>query len=95
MVAVYPVGPARDAEGVNVPVFVAASYETIPVTGVPPAVAATVKVLAVRLAGSIASLNVTVIGLVTETPVAPDAGDVDTTLGGASSRVVKETVKSA
>jgi len=93
-VAVYPVEPARAADGAKVPVLVARSYETVPVTGGPPAVAATVNEPAFRVAGSIASLNVTVIGAVTATPVAPATGDVDTTLGGASSRVVNEKAKS-
>ena len=63
-------------------------------TGAPPAVGVTVNVLLVKVDWSIASLNVTVIALVTGTPVASAAGSVATTLGGASSRVVKENVKS-
>jgi hypothetical protein len=41
---------------------------------------------------SIASLKVTVIGAVADTTVAPFAGEVDITVGGASSRVVNDQI---
>jgi hypothetical protein len=47
-------------------------------------------VVALIVAASIASLNVTVTGALADAFVAPFAGDVDTTDGGASSRVVND-----
>ncbi len=54
-------------------------YDTVPGTATPPA--DSVKVAAVRVSGSIASLNVAAAWVTSETPVAPGAGMVVITRG--------------
>ena len=68
--------------GVNVAVNVPALYVTVPATAVPPVVVFNVNVVALMVAGSIASLNVAVTVVVIAMFVAPSVGDVDTTVGG-------------
>ena len=77
----YVLEDASAAVGVNVAVFVGESYVTVPATEPSPAFV-TVKLELVIVVGSIARENVALIGAVTDTPVAPEAGDVELTVGG-------------
>ncbi len=91
--AEYVVASASGAEGVNVALFVAASYETIPATGLPePSVK--VNVADVNVAGFMDRENVAVIEPV-GAPVAPSVGDVAVTVGGggAGAAVVNDHVR--
>jgi len=81
-VAVYCVLFTSGADGVKDAVFVAAVYETVPVTSAEVAVTRSVTVVALIVVGSIGSLNVMVIGPPVADVVEPAAGDVDTTVGG-------------
>jgi hypothetical protein len=79
---------ASAALGVNVAVFVAESYATVPVTA-PSPVFASVKVAVVIVVASIGRENVALTSVLVATPVAPEAGTVDVTVGGAGAAVVK------
>ena len=79
IVAVNKVLLERTAVGVNVAVIPA--KVTAPTTGAAPG-PVTVKVVPVIVAGSIASLNVAVIIVLTAAPVAPFTGTVEITVGG-------------
>jgi hypothetical protein len=80
MVAVYSVLPARLPVGVNVAV-VPVTF-TVPVTGVPPLVVASVKLAVVSVELSIGSEKVADTEEFSVTPVALFAGDVEDTIGG-------------
>src|ERR1700726_1252758 len=80
IVAVNKVLLAKTAVGVKIAVLPA--YETVPATGVAPG-PVTVKVAPLIVAAFMASLNVAEIVVFTATPVAPLAGTVETTVGGA------------
>src|SRR5450759_1774302 len=71
---------ARFAAGVKV--AVEPLYETVPATDVAPCFK--VKVVAVRVDGSIGTLKVAVTILLRTTPVARSAGSVKVTVGAAS-----------
>jgi hypothetical protein len=71
---------------VGVKVAVLSMYPTVPGTEVPPET--TVNVAPVSVVLSIASENVTVTGEVTATPVAPDIGDTDRTVGTVTSALI-------
>ena len=77
----YVLEKASAAVGVNVAVFVAESYVTVPATPPSPAFV-TVKLELVIVVESIERENVALIGAVAEMPVAPDAGTVELTVGG-------------
>ena len=77
MVAVTVVEGERSAAGVKVAVMPA--YLTVPETAVAPCF--TVKVAALMVVGSIASLNVALMVLLTPTFVAASAGSVEETVG--------------
>jgi hypothetical protein len=83
IVAVYCVLGAKFAVGVNVVVFVLATYVTVPGTAAPPAPAAdTANVpAAVTVVAFIASLNVAVIFWLMGTLMAPFKGFVEVTVG--------------
>jgi len=90
IVAVNTVLLARIAAGVKVAVLPA--YVTVPATGVTPG-PATLKVAALIVAAFMASLNVAEIAVLTAAAVAPFAGMVEMTVGGAA--VVKVHTKFA
>jgi hypothetical protein len=81
IVAVYKVDVARTAVGVKV--AVGPAKVTPPATGVAPG-PVTVKVVPLMVAAFMASLNVAETRVLTGTAVAPLAGTVDTTVGGAA-----------
>jgi len=83
-VTVYVVWEPRADVGVNVAVL--STYDTLPATGDPPAVTRIVDVVIVVM--SIRSLNVTWIGALTDTPVAPFDGDGEPGVGATTSAVV-------
>jgi hypothetical protein len=83
-VAVYPVPGVRPADGVNVALWFAASYEVFPATGFPPASASAIP----AVPAWIGSLNAAVTVVVVATPVAPEAGVRETTVGGVVSTPV-------
>lgn len=72
--------PARLAEGVNVTVLPLTF--TVPVIGVPPAVAASLTLAVVSVELFIGSVNVADTEEFSGTPIAPPAGDVVDTVGG-------------
>jgi len=63
---------------------------TVPATAAPLDVTFSVIVEVLMVLGSIASLNVTVIAVLGDTPVAPFAGELRITVGPSSSRVVHD-----
>jgi hypothetical protein len=79
---------ARLVVGVNVATMVAALYVTAPGTGVVPG-PATVKVVALMVAGSIASLKVAVTVLLVATPAEPQMGMVAVTVGAGNLQPVQ------
>jgi hypothetical protein len=87
MVAVYTVFAARFAAGVNVATEPAGTYVTIPVTAAPPG-PVTVKLVAVIVAGFIATLNVALSAWLMGTPVAPLTGTVEITVGAVGAGTV-------
>ena len=70
-------------------VCVALEYVTVPATGVPPLVAASVKVEVVSVDAFIGWLKVAVTGLLAFTFVAPLDGTVAVTVGTGAAVVVK------
>ncbi len=80
IVAVYWIPAAKFVEGLSVAVV--PEYDTTAGIFVPPLVGCSVKEEVVMLEGFIASLNVATMLEEAETPVAPEAGVVDTTVGG-------------
>src|SRR5919204_179913 len=79
-VVVYVVESASALLGVSVAVFVDESYDTDAAMGEPP-LGASVKLDVVIVAGSIAREKVALTTVVVPTPVAPEAGEVDVTVG--------------
>ena len=77
----------RLLDGVNVAVWLAPSYVTVPDT--PPLI---VKVDVLIVVASIASLNVAVIALLIATSASPLAGIVELTVGGVVSVVIFATL---
>jgi hypothetical protein len=80
IVAVYWVLPARLTAGVNLAVF--PLMLTVPLTGAPPEVVASVKLAVVNVEFVIASEKVAEIEEFSATAVAAFAGDMETTVGG-------------
>lgn len=96
IVAVYWVLKARLAEGVNVAILPLTF--TMPVTGVPPVVVASIKLAVVSVELVIGSEKVAKTEEFGATPVAPPAGELADTVGGVVSRtaaVVRLQVKFA
>jgi hypothetical protein len=77
IVAVYWVLSARALDGVKVKIVLVVSWVIVPIT---PGV--TVKVVALMVAGCIATLKVAVITAVGQTPAAPRGGVSEITVGG-------------
>jgi hypothetical protein len=81
--AVYTVPAVSAAVGVRVAVFDVPSYATVAPTGVVEPCAVSVKLVVVIVAGSIAVEKTAETVVASATPLAPDAGVVDETVGGA------------
>ncbi len=77
----YDVELARADDGVNVAVWELLSYDTVAATLVPSAFFSE-KLEPLMVVASIARENVALTGALVETPVAPLAGLVETTVGG-------------
>jgi hypothetical protein len=95
IVAVQMVLAGRLLDGVKVATLPLTAYPTVPVLAV-PAGHASVKLAVVRVSGSIASLKLAEISVLSATPVAPAAGTVELTVGAVVSGmapVVKVQVK--
>jgi hypothetical protein len=91
---VYVVPGDSGELGVNVAVFVAGLYATVPATAVLVAVTRRANVVPVIVVGSIASLNVALTVVVVDTFVARFAGTDETMVGGVVSPVLKLNTKS-